>query len=367
MKIKNRLIALLLTAGLALSLVSGARADVMTLSVSFQGVFEQADGTAAQRALSGSFRVTQGGMDRGTLEAGASSLTVNGTDPVTLIPMAETIEPGWDLSEARVTVPMADGGNVTVPITVRRLAEGSAAARTQSAETPSEEPAPEASPEEKEKDGTEPAEGTEAPSQAAAGKTPAPTATPEWSRATPQPTQTPTPAPQVELLNASADTGAFRVKVFYDSNDNGGCSKYEKGVEGISVYLISRDGEAVTGGETGADGIIELPGLTPGSYKIRVSLPEKWGFNRQSKETGLDYSVMNFSEEGVQDSAEITVAAGETVERGVGLLKGVVVDGVCWLDENGNGWQDGGEYGIPHVKVELVRGGAAVDAPVPAG
>ena len=41
------------------------------------------------------------------------------------------------------------------------------------------------------------------------------------------------------------------------------------------------------------------------------------------------------------------------------VLPGTIGD-YCWLDENGNGWQDGGEYGIPHVKVELVRNGETV-------
>ena len=41
------------------------------------------------------------------------------------------------------------------------------------------------------------------------------------------------------------------------------------------------------------------------------------------------------------------------------VLPGTIGD-YCWLDENGNGWQDGGEYGIPGVKVELQRGGVTV-------
>ena len=41
------------------------------------------------------------------------------------------------------------------------------------------------------------------------------------------------------------------------------------------------------------------------------------------------------------------------------VLPGTIGD-YCWLDVNGNGWQDGGELGIPGVKVELVRNGEAV-------
>ena len=41
------------------------------------------------------------------------------------------------------------------------------------------------------------------------------------------------------------------------------------------------------------------------------------------------------------------------------VLPGTIGD-YCWLDENGNGWQDGGEKGIPYVKVELMRNGTPV-------
>ena len=41
------------------------------------------------------------------------------------------------------------------------------------------------------------------------------------------------------------------------------------------------------------------------------------------------------------------------------VLPGTIGD-YCWLDENENGFQDGGEWGIPYVKVELRRNGRTV-------
>ena len=360
MKTKNRILIFLLAAGLMLALTAPAGAEVTTLGVYFRGILEQADGTEARVPLDGSFRVTQGGMDRGVIAAGQSTVTVAGTDPVTLVPMPETIEPGWDLTSAWTTVTLT-GGNVTVPVLVRKLDGSRSAAVTAAPETaapaenagqetaePAGETAESPAPETAATEETDPGNaGT-----AAAATAPVPVVTPEWN-ATPVPTEAPTAEPEVSRLTASAGTGTFRIKVFYDSNSNGGCSVYEKGVSGIPVYLVSEAGEIVTGGTTDGEGEISLPGLTPGSYRIRVSLPEEWGFNRRSKDVGLDCSVMDFSEEGTQDSEPIAVSAGETAERGVGLLKGVVVDGVCWLDENADGIMDAGEPRISGARITL--------------
>ena len=354
MKRWTRLILFALAVCLLFTQAAPARAEVMTLGVYFRGLAEKEDGTTEQIPLEGSFRVLQGGMLRGTIQAGVTTVTLDGSDPVTVEPMAETIAPGWDLTGVRVTIPMTDGGNVTVPILVSPLKEGTVAEVPAAQEVPAAET------------GTETAENgpvevfpVETVPGAAADVTAAPTAvpvatpTPEWNNQTPVPTATPTAEPQVGKLQDSPDKGTFHIKVFYDGNDNGECSVYEKGVEGIPVYLVSETDEVVTGGTTDAEGEITLPGVEPGTWRIRVSLPEKWGFNRKAKDVGLNRSVMDFSEEGTQDSEPIKVSAGETVERGVGLLKGGMADGVCWLDVNANGIMESGEPRVAGARVTL--------------
>ncbi|MBQ9210568.1 MAG: carboxypeptidase regulatory-like domain-containing protein [Clostridia bacterium] len=370
MKGWTRIIPLALALALIFSLMSSAAADVMTVGVYFRGIVEQADGSSGQVPLSGSFRVMQGGMDRGVIQAGESTVTVEGTDPVTLVPMPETIPAGWDLSEAQVMVEMLDGGNVNVPILVHPSAEGAAlpvsneqpamaasVITTGNVTTPEQEtPATET---------TVPVTGTsgvvvvtQTASAATETETKAQAAvtaveTPQLTQQTVVVTAAPTAEPEVSQLAASAETGTFHIKVFYDSNNNGDCSVYEKGVAEVQVYLVSADGQVVTGGKTNAEGEITLPGLTPGSYRVRVYLDEQWGFNRKSKDTGLNKSIMDFSSEGNQDSDPIQVAAGETVERGVGLLKGVVVDGVCWLDTNADGIMDASEPRLAGVHITM--------------
>ena len=345
MKGWTRFITLLLTVCLALGLCTTAGAEVMTLGVYFRGLAEREDGTTVQVPLTGSFRVTQGGIEKGILQAGVTTVTLDGSDPVTITPVAETIPAGWDLRNAAVTVNMADGGNVTVPILVPQLKDDYAAA---AAETP--EPAPE-TPEAPGEPTPETAEQSEEGGEdEPETQQPAPAATPEWHQ-TPVPENTPTPEPEVGILSSSDSTGTFHIKVFYDSNSNGDCSIYEKGVGGIPVYLISAGGETVTGGKTDEEGEITLPGLDPGAYRIRVSLPEEYGFNRKAKDVGLNKSFLDFFAGAEQESEPVSVSAGETVERGIGLLKGVVVDGVCWLDENADGVMDAGEPKIAGIRV----------------
>ena len=133
---RNRIISLLLALGLA-GLAAAAGAEVMTLGVYFRGETENAGGESRLIPLSGSFRVLQGGMEKGIVRAGETTVTVDGTDPVTLVVMPETVEAGWDLTETRTTVAMADGGNVTVPILVGRLTENTVA-RAPETEAPAE-------------------------------------------------------------------------------------------------------------------------------------------------------------------------------------------------------------------------------------
>ena len=348
MRGRTRWIGLLLAALLAAGIVMPASAEVMTLGVWLRGIRTAEDGSVTQVPVEGSFRVTQGGLEAGVIQAGENTLALSREQQIVLEPMAETFPAGWDLSQARVTVDWT-AGNVMVPVLLQAVSmPAEEAGGTEAAEDLAQ---------------ADVSEETEAPgesretelyqAQLETAQTPAPaTATPELNM-TPVPTAEATPAPEVGLLSASESTGTFHITVFYDGNTNGAFGPYEVGIAGIPVYVVNTEDQVVTGGSTNDDGEITLPGLTPGNYRIRAALPEKWAFSRKSKETGSAFSIMDFSAEAVQDSAPIAVAAGETVERGIGLLKGVVVSGTCWLDENANGIMEAGEPKIAGAHIQL--------------
>ena len=350
MRGRTRFGILMLTAVLAFTAcaVTAAKAEVMTLGVWLRGLITAEDGTTAQVPVEGAFRVLQGGLERGVIQAGADSVTLTEPGPVVLEPIPETFPAGWDLSGARVPVAYTDG-TVTVPVLVPKLEEGAAAqvpaAAAAAAETAAEE--------DKTPADSLPSLETAAPAADALPLvTAAPTQVPEVMF-TPVPAEETTPVPETARLEASDGTGTFRLRAFQDGNLNGEQGVYEKGIEGITVYIVTAENQVVTGGETGPEGELVLPGLEPGTYRIRVSLPEQWTFGKKSAETGLIYSCTDFSSSPVQDSEAVSLKAGETAERGISVLKGVRVNGTVWIDQNANGIMEKDEPRAAGMKITM--------------
>ena len=210
-----RFVLLLLAVTLAAGLIMPAAAEPMTLGVWVRGIRTLEDGSTVQASVEGSFRVLQGGLEAGIIQAGGKPVTLTSEGPVVLAPMPETFAAGWNLSNATTTVAWTPG-NVTVPILLPEVTEESRARLPE----PTAEPAAPAKEDEQEEEQTaEPAQEPERdPVVLEAAPAPA-TATPEinW---TPVPTAEPTPAPDVQVLTATADSGTFHIKVYYDSNNN---------------------------------------------------------------------------------------------------------------------------------------------------
>ena len=61
--------------------------------------------------MEGSFRVLQGGLERGTVQAGADTVTLTEPGPVVLEPIPETFPAGWDgLVQGLGYTPIANHG-----------------------------------------------------------------------------------------------------------------------------------------------------------------------------------------------------------------------------------------------------------------
>ena len=132
---------------------------------------------------------------------------------------------------------------------------------------------------------------------------------------------------------------------------------------GVAVSLLDEAGNTVQTAVTGENGAWRMSGLMPGIYSLRAEFPA--GLlacepDDERLETGL-MSVMQHTDgrTGWTEPFELKMGEDQLSLNTGAVLPGTIGD-FCWLDENGNGWQDGGELGIPHVKVELVRGGVTV-------
>ena len=340
--------------------LNGARAEVVSLGVTLTGLQTDESGAESILPLSGRFRVLQNGVEAGTLTANGGVLTLTSLERIRLEPMVETLPAGWDWSGAAVEVVPQGAGVMTVPIQVREQAalpeatevpeatpEATAEPAPAAEETPGEEIEPQA-------DIVPQAE--PAPAEAEAEDEPipaAPATTPEL-RLTAVPTVAPTPEPVPAALTGGEGTGAVRVLVFNDKNTNGEQGAYEEGLQDIPVYLLAAEGEETLAvGRTDAEGLVLFENVPVGDCRIRAFIPSGWGFTQPGKDAGLIWNCMPVSVLGEATSGAVSVAAGQTAERGVAVGKMIHVGGFCWLETEADGIRKAGEQMLPGIRITL--------------
>ena len=347
----NRCFALLLVLALLCGMIPAAQADVVTLGIYFCGRKTTTDGTEKIVRLEGTFRVLQNGVEIGTIEAGKETLTLPDTERIRIVPLAETIDPEWDLSNAACEVTPDAGSTYTVPVIVEQLKDDGAAEAPQAA--PAEEtdtnviPLPEKEEDPEDYDDETDDEGDyeeEEPVFTGAVTTPtmppydlsmlAPTPEPEWKALTP------------------GDAG-IRVYAYYDINNNGVPNEAEKGISNVTVCLLTENEEAVASVTTGADGIAEFTNLPEGGYRIKAILPKGWAFNRKSRDHEAYASLFDFTVDGEAVSEIFNVSSGSTATPGISLGKCLHVSGTCWFETQIDGLFSDGEAVLPGVRIEL--------------
>ncbi|MGN0970325.1 MAG: SdrD B-like domain-containing protein, partial [Aristaeellaceae bacterium] len=167
---------------------------------------------------------------------------------------------------------------------------------------------------------------------------------------------------RVEHVNLTAGAPAsLRVHAFLDSNNNGSQGGYERGLAGVTVGAVPADDTSsapVVTAVTDANGDALLEGLAPGQYVLRAQMPTGYAFAAYGGEGTETASVMQATDQQLQDSAVITLSDGQTAVCGVGASSMAVVTGYVWLDENGDGVRQDEEHGQAGCLIELVlRGG----------
>ena len=342
--------------------MNAASGEVLTLGITFQGVYETEDGTETATRLSGSFRVFQDGVEAGVIAANGETITLTDAERIRIEPVIETMPLGWDLSSATVTIPQDVGGMYAVTVVVHPAKK-----QEEAAGTPVPEEIPEVSPEaeltaetpaaENPTDAGEPDEEvTEEPAPA----TPSPAETAGVPRETPTlsltavPTLAPTHEPVPAELIAGEHNGSISVLVFNDKNTNGEQGAYEEGLAGIPVYLLSGEGEdTVAAGQTNGEGEIVFQHLPGGDYRVRAFLPESWGFTQPGKEAGRIWSCIPLTVDGQGTSEVIQLPEGGFAERGVAAARMIHVAGFCWLETEADGIRKAGEQMLPGVRITL--------------
>jgi hypothetical protein len=166
-------------------------------------------------------------------------------------------------------------------------------------------------------------------------------------------------------VNGNTGAGAIGDRVWLDADGDGRQDPTEVGLAGVTVQLLSPGPDGIYGNgddpapvatTTDANGNYIFNGLTAGSYKIAIPIspagyaqtgdPDKFGSlcitcdNQTTTPIILGPGdVFANADFGYQPPANTTGSIGDTV----------------WLDANGNGALDGGEYGIGGVSVALIN------------
>lgn len=155
---------------------------------------------------------------------------------------------------------------------------------------------------------------------------------------------------------ALCQSARIEVTVFFDNNENGMRGDYERAIAGITVQAVAAEdpaGEALAEAVTDAEGIAALTALPPGSYVLRVTLPDSYLFTTVSDKLSARNSCIGDTDDQTAVSGVITVQSGETAAAGVATIKVGSFSGRVWLDTNNDGLISEDEPGVAGVLLTL--------------
>lgn len=160
------------------------------------------------------------------------------------------------------------------------------------------------------------------------------------------------PAQHADITVHTARPASISGRIWSDDNDDGLLSSGEYGLEGVVIALEQESAGILQTVTTQQQGLFELEGLVPGTYRIHVTLPEGMIFSREAQ--GVERLASGIDGE-TAESPWYTVASGQKL---TGLMAGATqggsVSGVLWEDFDGNDTLDIAETGFAQAEVTLL-------------
>lgn len=155
-------------------------------------------------------------------------------------------------------------------------------------------------------------------------------------------------------LASTRATVFVKFSAFVDENVNGGHMTSEPSLRDVQVSLHPADHPdiVVAEGVTDRKGELTLNNLSPGTYRVRVILPEHYSAGPLGSKVNIYYNCIVPSESQEAWSDPFTVTTGSQ-GIGIGAVTTGSASGTIWYDANANGRRDSDEGGLKGVQVRL--------------
>jgi len=155
----------------------------------------------------------------------------------------------------------------------------------------------------------------------------------------------------VGLQKTAAVTGT----VWNDLNADGLWQKDEPGISGVRMTLTGTRNGDTHEVVTDENGWYEIRQVRSGAYRLNCHVPDEYVFTVKARGDVEEISRMTTEADRIGEDT-FSLDRGEThADHNIGLMKGVIIEGVCFLDANANGMYDTGDQPLPGVEMRLAR------------
>lgn len=143
---------------------------------------------------------------------------------------------------------------------------------------------------------------------------------------------------------------------FEDENANGGRMQSEPLIRDVRIELLYEyDGQTylIASAQTDRSGETSIRTLSPGTYRVRVTLPGSYVSGPLGQKINLFYNCVLPIEDNVGLSAPFNLESKGSLGLGIGAVRTGTLNGKIWFDENYNGTWDKEETGLTGASVLL--------------
>ncbi len=165
-------------------------------------------------------------------------------------------------------------------------------------------------------------------------------------------------------LGGTKKTGFVRVIAFGDENANAGRFSTEPLLRNVLVDLIYENaGEQyiIGSAKTDRDGLATIRDVTPGTYRLAVTLPDPYIIGPLGPKSNLFFNGIVPADSPRGLSEPFDLPAGGSVGLGAGGVLTSQVSGLVWADANTNGIRDTNETGFAGAALLLANPDASVE------